>query len=475
MTTTPSGAEGSSRNSCANLRHTYSVTNPEAPAAVVPDRPRLKRTLRTADALAVVVGIMVGSGIFRTPGLVAAQLGRAELTFVAWVLGGALGLLGALVFAELSTRHPEAGGKYVYAREAYGGRAGFVVGWAEALTYCAAIAALGVVCGEYAERLLARPLASPRVLGSFFVAVCVAVNLRGVAVGRWAQNVATSAKVLALAVVVVAAAWAGDGAGWRTPLEAAPRGAASVGALALAFQAVIWTYYGYPDAAKIAEEVVDPSRTLPRVYLVGIGLVTCLYLLLNAAFLHVLPMDRIAGSTLAAGAVMDALFGARAGALMAGLALLVVLATLNANVFVTPRVIFGLARDGLAPRALARVGAGGTPWTAMLLVGVAAVILAATGTFERLLSLAILLVLLTDGLMVLVLFRLRARGPAAPFLAPGYPLLPLVFLGVYAILFAVAAHDQPRLAAITLAMLGLTYLAGAATARSRRPVTVGEP
>ena len=108
---------------------------------------------------------MVGSGIFRTPGVVAAQLGRAELTFVAWALGGALGLLGALVFAELSTRHPEAGGKYVYAREAFGPRAGFVVGWSEALgMYCAAIAALAVVCGEYLARLMGWSAASPRAL-----------------------------------------------------------------------------------------------------------------------------------------------------------------------------------------------------------------------------------------------------------------------------------------------------------------------
>jgi APA family basic amino acid/polyamine antiporter len=163
---------------------------------------------------------------------------------------------------------------------------------------------------------------------------------------------------------------------------------------------------------------------------------------------------------------MDVLFGAKAGALMAGLALLVVLATLNANVFVTPRVVFGLARDGLAPRVFARVGEGGTPWTAMLLVGAEAIALAATGTFERLLSLAILLVLLTDGLMVPVLFRLRRANPAAPFRVPGHPLLPLVFLGVYAILFAVAARDQPRLVAVTLATLGLTYLAGAAATRT---------
>jgi len=414
----------------------------------------------------VVVGIMVGSGIFRTPGVVAAQLGRPGLTFVAWTLGGALGLLGALVFAELSTRHPEAGGKYVYAREAFGPRAGFVVGWSEALgMYCAAVAALAVVSGEYLARLLGWSAASPRALGAGFVALFVAVNLGGVSVGRWAQNLATSAKVLGLAGVVVAAAFAGDGAGWRTSLPGAPAAGGMLGAMALAFQAVIWTYYGYPDAAKIAEEMVEPDRTLPRVYLMGIGLVTLLYVLLNAAFLYVLPMDRIAGSQLVAGDVMAALFGARAGALMAGLALLVVMASVNANIFVTPRVLFGLARDGMAPAALARVSARGTPWTATLLVGVVAIALAATGTFERLLSLAIMLVLLTDGFMVLVLFRLRRRRPAAPFRVPLYPFLPSLFLGIYALLFVVSARAQPLLAGVTVALLGLTYLAGAMAAR----------
>ena len=419
--------------------------------------PRLRRTLRTADGLAVVVGIMIGSGIFRTPGLVAAQLGRAELTFVVWVMGGALALLGALVFAELSTRHPDAGGKYVYAREAFGPRAGFVVGWVEALgVYCAAIAALAVVCGEYLTRLLGWPDTSKHLLGALFVVLCVGLNLAGVAVGRWAQNLATSAKVLALAAVVAAAALAGEGAGWHAPAGAeAPVGA--LGAVAVAFQAVIWTYYGYPDAAKIAEEMVDPSRTLPRVYLIAIGLVTGLYLLLNAAFLYVLPFDQIAGSTLVAGDVMHALFGARAGALMAGLALLVVVASVNGNVFVTPRVVFGLARDGLAPRVLARVGAGGTPWTAMILVGVVAAALAATGTFERLLSLAIVLVLLTDGFMVVVLFRLRARSGPAPFRVPAYPFVPAAFLAVYVALLAATAREQPALAGLTMSALAVTY------------------
>jgi APA family basic amino acid/polyamine antiporter len=391
---------------------------------------------------------MVGSGIFRTPGLVAGRLGRPWLTFLVWVLGGALSLLGALVFAELATRHPTAGGKWFYAREAFGRRAAFVVGWVETAIYSAAIAGIGVVCGEFLIRL-AGWRADPRGVGAVILAVVTGLNLVGVATGRWAQNLATSAKVLALLAVVVLAAAAGTGAGWSSAPPVAAQGGALVGALAVAFQAVIWTYYGYADAAKIAEEVVDPDRTLPRVLLLGIGAAAALYLLLNAAFLHVLPMEAIAGSTLVAGDVAQVLFGARGGAVLTALALLVVLGSVNGNVFVTPRVAFGLARDGLAPRALARVNAGGTPWTAMLFVAGVSIALAATGTFEQLLSLSILLVLLTDGFMVLVLFRLRGRSPGAPFRTPLYPALPLTFLFTYVALFVGASLEQPLLVAAT--------------------------
>ena len=406
----------------------------------------------------MVVGIMVGSGIFRTPGLVAAQLGRPWLTFVAWVLGGGLAFLGALVFSELATRHPKAGGKYVYARAAFGPRAGFVVGWIEGLAmYTAAIAALGVVAGEFVGRIAGWPAGGTRWIGVGTVALFIGINLVSVASGRWVQNVVTAAKVAALAGVVVIAFAAGHGAGWHGRLPGAPGGLALFGALAVAFQSVIWTYYGYPDAAKIAEEVVDPGRSLPRVFLLGLAIAAALYLLLNAAFFHVLPLDRIAASNLVAGDVATAIFGASGGTVIAGLALLVVLASLNGNVFVTPRVIFGLAREGLAPRVLALVNRGGTPWAAMLLVGAVSLALAATGTFEKLLALAVALILLIDGFTVLALFRLRAREPRAPFSVPFYPWVPVVFVGVYAALLIGTAVAQPRLVGVAVAVLAVTY------------------
>src|SRR5207248_946366 len=251
-------------------------------------------------------------------------------------------------------------------------RGGFGWGWlGGAPIDPAAIAGIAVVAGEYIGRLTGLAPGHTSWVGAGLAALLTGINLAGVASGRWVQNVATGAKLLALTGVVVLAFSKGGGAGWSSRLPGAPTGGATLVALALASQAVIWTYYGYLDVAKIAEEVVDPGRTLPRILLGGIGIAAALYLLLNAAFFQVLPIDRIAASNLAPGDVAAELTGARGGSLVAALAVLVVLASLNGNIFVTPRVIFGLAREGLGTRALALENAGGTPWVAMLLVGTA--------------------------------------------------------------------------------------------------------
>jgi len=424
----------------------------------------LKRSLRLGDGLAMVVGITIGSGIFRTPGIVAARLGRPGLTFVAWVLGGMIALLGALCFSELATRHPRAGGKYVYAREAFGRRAAFVVGWIESVgVNGAAIAAIGVAGAEFLARLLSWPASRTAALAAGLVALFTAINVVGVASGRWVQNVVTTAKILALGGVVVIALALGTGAGWHAALPGAPHGWGLVAAVAVASQPVMWTYYGYPDLAKIAEEIVDPGRTLPRIFLGGIAIAAALYLLLNAAFLQVLPLERIAASKLVAADVADAILGAKGGAVVAALALLVVLASLNGNVFVTPRVLFGLARDRLAPSVLARVNAGGSPWVAMLVVGVVAIALAATGTFELLIGLAIVLILVIDGLAIVALFRLRARERAAPFSVPWYPIVPLLLLVVYGALLAGTAWAQPQVVGWALVELAVAYAAALAT------------
>lgn len=428
----------------------------------------LRRSLRLPDGLAMVIGIMVGSGIFRTPGVVAAELGRPWLSFVAWGLGGVIALAGALIFAELGTRHPRAGGKYVYVREAFGPRAGFVVGVVEVGCYAAAIAAIAVVAGEYASRLAGLSRAAIPLVGVGTVALFTAINLAGVSAGRLVQNAVTAAKIIALAGVIAAALAGGGGAGWGDALPTAPTGGAAIVALAVAFQAVIWTYYGYPDAAKVAEEVIDPRRTLPRIFLGSIAVATALYLLLNAAFVHVLPFQTIASSNLVARDVAVAILGARGGAVIDALALLVVLASINGNLFVTPRVLFAIARDGFAPAALARVNRGGSPWLSVLVVGVAAIGLALSGTFEELLGIAVSLVLVTDGATALALVRLRRRSPGAAFSVPLFPAVVGGFVTVYAALLVTAVIASPAQALVAGGVLAGAALISIAWVPARR-------
>src|SRR5256712_8981258 len=203
----------------------------------------LKRSLRLTDGLAMVVGMTVGAGIFRTPGIVAARLGSPGVTFVVWVLGRALAFLGALCFAELTTRQPNAAGKYAFVREAFGPRAGFVVGWVEALgTNGVAIAAIGVAGGEFLVRLAGWPPTLIAPLGAALVALFTGINLVGVASGRWGQNGVTAAQLVALGGVVVIAVTRGTGAGWHGALPGAPAGGGGWGAVALAGHPGIWGY-----------------------------------------------------------------------------------------------------------------------------------------------------------------------------------------------------------------------------------------
>src|SRR5256886_1213678 len=245
-----------------------------------------------------------------------------------------------------------AGGTDVSVGEGLGRRAGFVAGWAGGLAiYPAAIAGIAVVAGEYTGRLLGLEPAHTRWVGAGMAALFTAINLAGVASGRWVQNLVTGAKVLALTAVVGLAFTLGGGSGWASTPPLAPTGTPTPVALALASQAVIWTYYGYLDVAKIAEEVVDPGRTLPRILLGGIGIAAALYLLLNASFFQVLPIDRIAASNLAPGDVAAELTGARGGSLVAALAVALFVGT-------------AVGRRGLVAKAGALlVGAYALSWT----------------------------------------------------------------------------------------------------------------
>lgn len=424
------------------------------------------------------IGVIIGSGILRTPGIVAGELGRPEAIFGVWVLGGLLALGSALVLAELVALIPRVGGKYVYAREAFGPLAGFVTGWSEILTRGMTAAAKCVVIGEYVL-LLAGPGPRPALQKGVAVLVALgfaALHWTGLRPTRVFQNTATVLKVAILAGITAAGFAFGTGFRWEPSPDQPATPLAWLLALALAFQVVSFTYYGYDEGTKLAEEIRDPRRQLPRVLTFGILAVAAIYLLVNAAFLYVLTPAEMAGSPLVAADVAARIVGAGAAGLVTAAALVVLLGSLNVNFYSLPRVGLALAQDGLAPGAMTRVSAGGTPRAGLLVATVVVVIAALAGSFRDLVLFIMWIALAVDGLVILGLLRLRRRHPEweRPFEVPLYPFLPIVVLLAYAALLATIAIRLPwlaLLAALSLAGLvglGVAWIAGRPASASVR-------
>jgi len=423
-------------------------------------RGQLLRILGPLDGLAIVVGIIIGVGILRTPGLIASYLGSPWLILLMWVIGGIMVMLSTLTLAELSAMFPRAGGKYLYAREAFGDVAGFAVGWAELAGIRAFTASSkAVVFGGYMVTLLGFGSA-PVFAGSMVVALLL-IHLIGLRAGSIFQNITTFIKVVLLVAVVGLAFWLGDGASWQSGVSLVPRTGLATG-IVLAYQSIWFTYYGWEDAVKMAGEVRDPGRNMPKMLIGGALAVAILYLLLNLAFLHALTPAEMAASDFVARDALTAVLGEHVTIALTIVGLVVVLAGLNANFLGTPRIPYGLATDGLGPRFLTAVNQGGTPTAALLLTAGIVFVLAVTGTFELLIRFLTFNALVVDGIVFLALFRLRKTRPgmARPFRVPFYPALPVIVLLMYALVITVIAVTQPTLAAGGAIFLAVFVAAG---------------
>ena len=434
------------------------------------EHPSLLRILRVRDGLAVTVGIVIGAGILRTPGLIAGYLGDPWLILGVWTLGGVVAGMSTLLLAEMAAAFPHAGGKYVYAREAFGPVAGFVAGWSELLvTRAFSGAAKAVVIAEYIILLTGR--GSIRILAGLVILSFALVHFGGLKIGTQLQNVTTAIKVAVLAAIAVAGIWAGNFVGLSTSASFAPEYAAFLG-FALAYQAVAFAYYGWEDAAKMAEETRDAGRSLPRILLGGAAAVAVLYLLVNIAFLAALTPAEMAGSPLVAQDAIEVAFGETAGVLVLFAGLLILISSLNVNFLGMPRVAFGLARDRLAPRSFTEVTARGTPGPGLVFITVVILGLALTGAFEWLIRFMMLVAISVDLVVLLGFFRLRQLRPdqPRPFTVPGYPWFPGLTIVLYIALLTIIVATQPDLTLGAGAMLGGLLVAGVLTARAKPAV-----
>ena len=439
---------------------------------------RLLNILGVGFGLAGAVGGTIGAGILRTPGLVAAQLPSAELVLAAWLAGGLYALLGAVCIAELAAALPKAGGWYVYAERAFGKRVGFLVGWTDWLAHCIGLAWVATTVGEYGQALLPATIPQEpymaRILALLAIGLFSLIQLRGLRAGSASQELLSLAKAVAFLALVAACfllpIQASPPIALTTPTPLASMSWRSLSlAVVLALQAVITTYDGWASPVYFAEEFSEPGRDLPRSLIGGVLAVLVLYLLINLALLHVLPLPLLASSPLPAALAARALAGPLGGLLITALALVSLLGLINTVVMAAPRILFGLGRDGLLPSFVAQVNGGGTPSAALLLTSAAAAALVLAGSFERLLTMgAVLYVSLPlAGIASLVTLRQREPELPRPFLTWGYPVSPLLITAVsLAFLMGSTANDWlSSLAAIALVATGY----GVCLLAERRP------
>jgi APA family basic amino acid/polyamine antiporter len=433
-----------------------------APAAE-PARGRLLSILGVGFGVAVIIGNTIAAGIIRTPGEVAAQLPAAWLFLGVWIGGGMLALIGACSMAELGAMTPRSGGQYVFARRALGDYAGFIVGWSDWLSTCGTTAAVAIVIGEYAGRLVPA-------LGGRVVATATAVTVgfailqwRGVRWGSRTQTVTALLKTVAFVLLVAACFLLGPpAAGAAADAPAAPSlpaGAALFVALIIAFQSVIYTYDGWAGVVYFSGEVKQPGRDIPRALFGGVLAVTAIYALWNLALVYVLPMLEIAGNIFAPGLAAERLFGPWGDTILRSVMILSMLSGINAYHLMASRVIYAMSCDGLFSRRVERVNPGGTPTSALAMSAAVAVAFIWSGTFEEVIAVLAFFFVANYAMSYTSLVVLRRREPEAPrpYRAWGYPWTTIVAL-VAAVAFLIGAIiGDPRNSRVALLLLALSY------------------
>ena len=446
------------------------------------DAADLHRALGAWQATAFVVTSMVGTGIFTVPAFVKVATGSGVAALGVWVAGAGLALCGALCYAELATRMPEAGGEYHYLTRVYGPLWGFLSGWISFFAgFAAPIAAASLATVEYAAavvpgwdphaRLLAGlPLTQGAAAAAAVVAVLAGIHSRGVRASGRFQSIVAALVIGTIGAFVVAGIASGRGE-WRGLVG----GAEGTGLWWVALIQVSYAYAGWNTAAYLAGEVVDPPRTLPRALIGGTLVVVVLYLALNVLFLYALPADAWSPTVAVGHLAAERLFGPAGARIVSAMVALCILGTVSSITMAGPRVYYAMARDGLGPVAFRRLALHGrVPAWGTAAQAIVATVLALTGAFEALLVYVGSALLLFGGLAVAAVYVV-ARRPVprtGVFRVPGYPVTPAIFLGMVLVAWVHGLRESPVPTSAAL----LTIVAGAITyAIGRALGWLGEP
>ena len=422
---------------------------------------QLERRLGLWPTIGLVVGITIGSGIFRTPAVIAGRVPDPMLMLAVWLIGGLISLCGALSVAELAASLPRTGGWYVFLREGWGRLAGFLFGWSElVLIRASATGAIATVFSEYFLRSIGYDLSADDRIVDYVAAAAIVgaawLNIRGTQVGAVVAGVSTIAKFGALACLVLASWLFGGGAGGTLANFTSAGAPVDAGLFGLALISVLWAYDGFADVSFAAGEVREPHRTLPRAIVGGTVAIVAIYLAANASYLFLTPVAAMAGSRLIAADTMQALVG---GVGVAAVSVVVAISTLGALIAImltAPRVFFAMANDRLFFRGIAAVHPTyRTPHVAIMLAAALGVLFVLTRTFEQLADTFVLTIWPFYGLAIAGLFRLRRLRPdlPRPYRVPGYPVLPAIFIAAIVYLVGNAFIADPVWTSVTFGIV----------------------
>ncbi len=432
-------------------------------------QPHLARDLRVSHATAVVVGTIIGSGIFLVPAEMMRAVGTAKLVYVAWIVGGILSFLGALTYAELGAMKPQSGGEYVYVRDAYGPLAGFLYAWSWFVI--AKPGSMATIATGMMQILGGYPLLSflpkPVITGIPFtwaqlaaiglIVLISAINYIGVKKAGDFQVVFTVLKI-AIVLGVIAVSFFGGHGSWSNFLTSYNGATRGIAGFMIALVAALWAYDGWNDLNMVAEEVDHPERSVPIALIAGVGIVAALYILLNAAVQYALPAPVMALSKRAASDAVLASLGPAAASIFAALMAIQMLATINGTTLSGARIPYALARDGYFFHALAKVHPRYfTPANAIVFQGALAVILVSlVGKFQQLFSLTIFAEWLFYMIASSTIFVFRRRNPEAvrPYKTWGYPAVPALFIAAAAFLLYYTFAENLKYPIIPTTVIG---------------------
>ena len=420
----------------------------------------LKRQIGIRTATAFVIGGVIGVGIFLTPAGMAKSLGSPLWLLVVWLAMGATALCGALCYGELSARYPEAGGGYVYLREAFGPAVAFMYGWMAFLVMDPGLTAvLAVGLATYAGQVVRLSLWGTKAVAIAAIVIVALVNIRGVRLGAWFMRGLMFLKLGLLAFIFL---WAigfqlGDWSNFAPFVERRAGSPSFFGAIAGGLVGAFFSFAGWWDLGKLAGEVRDPERVLPRALGFGVVGVTIVYVLTSLVFIYLVPMGQVTSGETFAAQAGEVLFG-RAGGVVFSLGVVVaVLGSLAAVVMSAPRVYFAMARDGLFIRSVASLHPRyETPAFATALQAVLASLLVAVGSFNKIMSYFVFVVIVFIALTVVALFKLRRSSASnGGYLTPGYPLTPAIFLALLLVMLVLIGGENPRQALLGVAVVSL--------------------